>query len=288
MRWACGQINALALLFQGPLLASASGPPRLTALQEPSLVMSLPDPVLADPPHILVVDDDARIRDLLSRFLKAQGFLVTTAAQGQEAQARLGGVLFDLLIVDIMMPGLDGLGLTRWLRGQAGAQGAETPVLLLTARDAPEDRITGLEAGADDYLSKPFEPRELVLRVKAILKRVGTAPRRAEDKADPDQPLVLGPLRYAPLEGRLWSADTGEDLTLSATEAALLRALAARSPSVIDRVDLARLTGQGGNDRTIDVQITRLRRKVEPDPRNPRYIVTVRGAGYSLRPDPSS
>lgn len=251
--------------------------------------MTQPDLFPDDSAHILVVDDDARLRDLLSRYLRNQGYLVTTAADGAEAQRRLEGLLFDLMIVDIMMPGVDGLDLTRWVRADlpTGGLGRETPVLLLTARDAPEDRITGLEAGADDYLAKPFEPRELMLRVRAILRRTRgpRLPEPAPAREPEPETLTLGPLSYDPVAGRLWARDDGTDVSLSSTEAALLRALAQRAPTVIDRGELARLTHQNGNDRTIDVQITRLRRRIEPDPRNPRYILTVRGAGYSLRPD---
>ena len=226
--------------------------------------------------HLLVVDDDERIRGLLQKFLIRHGFLVTTARDAAQARRLLGGLEFDLLVLDVMMPGEDGIALTRDLRRRLS-----TPILLLTARGEAANRIEGLEAGADDYLVKPFEPKELLLRINAILRRV---PQVKPADTGPKS-LKLGAVRYDPDRGELWR---GTDLIrLTATEAQLMRIFAAAPGSAIPR---ARLVGdadgeQGGGDRAIDVQITRLRRKIEDDPRQPRYLQTVRGEGYMLQPD---
>ncbi|MDO5658270.1 MAG: response regulator [Paracoccus sp. (in: a-proteobacteria)] len=233
--------------------------------------------------HILVVDDDERIRALLRRFLMRNGYLVTTAADAAHARRLLRGLDFDLIVLDVMMPGEDGLSLTADLRKRL-----KTPVLLLTARGETGDRIAGLEAGADDYLPKPFEPRELLLRIAAILRRA-PAPEQAGPKY-----LSLGPLRYDAERGALWQGETL--LRLTGTEAVLLRRLAETAGQPVSRADLIEELGRapggsaGGDvaeqsERAIDVQITRLRRKIEPEPREPRYLQTVRGAGYMLVPD---
>ena len=228
--------------------------------------------------HLLIVDDDERIRDLLKRYLIKQGFMVTAARDAAQARRLLSGLAFDLMVLDVMMPGEDGVALTRWLRGELA-----TPVILLTARGEARDRITGFEAGADDYLSKPFEPRELVLRINAILRRT---PRPEADQTQ--QPvLMLGRLRYEIETGDL--RDGSDPVRLTQTESALMKVLAARHGQVVSRealVDqLGRERGLGAEvaqERAIDVQITRLRRKLEVDPRRPRYLQTVRGEGYML------
>ena len=228
--------------------------------------------------HLLIVDDDERIRDLLRRYLIKQGFIVSAARDASHARRLLAGLAFDLIILDVMMPGEDGLTLTRSLR-----QSLSTPIILLTARGETTDRIEGLEAGADDYIPKPFEPRELVLRINAVLRR---APRT---EAAPSQPqfLRLGRIRYEVETGDLRDGDHA--IRLTQTEAALMRIFASRPGQVISRealVDqLGRDKGQAvesGQERAIDVQITRLRRKIEADPRRPRYLQTVRGEGYML------
>jgi two-component system phosphate regulon response regulator OmpR len=221
-------------------------------------------------PHVLVVDDDARLRDLLRQFLGRNGFTVTTAADAVEARARLAAFAFDLAVIDVMMPGESGLELTRHLR----ATGA-LPVLLLTARAETSDRIAGLSAGADDYLVKPFEPDELLLRVRAILRRAPPPPAAAQ--------VAFGPFRFSPTREELLR--DGVPVRLTTAEAALLRVLAERADSAVSREDLVARARVDGGERTIDVQVTRLRRKIEEDPRNPRWLQTVRGAGYILRTD---
>jgi two-component system, OmpR family, phosphate regulon response regulator OmpR len=236
----------------------------------------------SDRPHLLIVDDDDRIRDLLKKYLLRQGFLVTAARDAGQARRLLAGLAFDLVVLDVMMPGEDGLALTRALRS-AGTGAAQLPVILLTARSEARDRITGLEAGADDYLAKPFEPRELVLRINAILRR---SPR-PDPPASVPAVLKLGRLRYDPVSGELHDG-TGP-LRLTQTEAALMRLLAAQPGQVVSRERLVewlgRDRGTGGEiaqERAVDVQITRLRRKLEPEPRRPRFLQTVRGEGYML------
>jgi two-component system phosphate regulon response regulator OmpR len=228
-----------------------------------------------DEAHILVVDDDARLRGLLSRYLAGEGFRVTTADNAADARAKLRAIHPDLMVLDVMMPGESGLDLTEALRDD---QGHELPVLLLTARGAPEDRIAGFEAGADDYLGKPFEPRELVLRIRAMLRR---APPPAPE--EPIGPLLLGALSFDRDRGEL----TGPDgiIRLTGGEAALLSALAARPNEVLSRDDIVAAIGMDeAGERAIDVQVTRLRRKLEADPREPRFLHTVRGRGYILKP----
>ena len=226
-----------------------------------------------DAPHILVVDDDERLRALLKRFLTDNGFLVTAAADAAEARGRMAGMLFDLLVLDVMMPGETGLDLCRALRRTSAV-----PILILTAMGEAEDRIAGLEHGADDYLAKPFEPRELLLRINSILRRVAPAQSAAEP-----QDLAFGAFRYDAAKEEL--TRDGEPLRLNAAERALLRVFAERPGTVISRDDLARRTGATANPRTVDVQITRLRKKIEPDTQAPLYLQTVRGQGYLLRTD---
>jgi two-component system phosphate regulon response regulator OmpR len=228
-----------------------------------------------DLPHILVVDDDTRLRELLRKYLSTNGFLVTTAADAADARAKLHSLAFDLIVLDIMMPGESGLELTESLR-----RDGDVPILLLTARGEPDDRIAGLEAGADDYMAKPFQPRELVLRMTSILRRQA---RPAPEPAA-SAPVRLGPLVYLPERDELRQGD--EVIRLTTAEASLLRVLAAAPGVTLGRDELVERSKVAGNARTIDVQVTRLRRKIEPDPHEPRYLQTVRGEGYVLRPDP--
>ena len=224
--------------------------------------------------HLLIVDDDDRIRDLLKEYLARAGFRVTAAAGGAPARRLLGAMDFDLAVFDVMMPGEDGFSLTRWLRDQKHPAG-RTPVLMLTAMGEAADRIEGLRLGADDYLAKPFEPEELLLRIEAIL-------RRAQDRPAPGGPLSLGRCSFDPDRGEL-TCD-GAPVRLTEAEVALLRLLA-RSPHVaVERLELARGAGDPSG-RAVDVQVTRLRRKIEADPKAPRYLQTVRGVGYLLAPD---
>ncbi|MEI6985724.1 MAG: response regulator [Rhodospirillaceae bacterium] len=223
-------------------------------------------------PHILVVDDDTRLRELLRKYLTDNGFIVATARDAADARAQLAGLSFDLIVLDVMMPGESGLALTAALR-----RTNEIPILLLTARGEPDDRIAGLEAGADDYLGKPFEPRELLLRINSILRRL-PAPA-----VEPARSLRLGRWTYHPDRDELRAGD--EVLRLTTAEAALMRALAAEPGLTLSREDLTERAGIDGNARSVDVQVTRLRRKIEDDPRQPRYLHTVRGEGYALRPD---
>jgi two-component system, OmpR family, phosphate regulon response regulator OmpR len=225
--------------------------------------------------HILVVDDDARLRALLSRYLAGEGFRVTTAETASDARDKLRFINPDMMVLDVMMPGESGLALTESLRRN---QGHEVPVLLLTARGSPEDRIAGFEAGADDYLGKPFDPRELVLRIRAMLRRA-TPPVLAA----PAGPVQLGPAEFDPERGELRSASG--TIRLTGGEAALLGALARKPNEVLSREEIVATLGMDeAGERAIDVQVTRLRRKIEADPREPRFLHTVRGRGYVLKP----
>ena len=218
-------------------------------------------------PHLLVVDDDRRIRDLLLRFLLAEGYRVTTAETAAEARAKLGGLSFDLLILDVMMPGETGFDLARAIRVSSSV-----PILMLTARDEAENRIKGLELGADDYLAKPFEPRELLLRIANILKRQLPASPPIESVRFGDFLVHIG-------RGEL---RRGEDIVhLTDREREMLCTLAARPGETVPRLALAG-NGHGVNERAVDVQINRLRRKIERDPANPLIVQTVRGIGYRL------
>ncbi len=225
-------------------------------------------------PLILVVDDDNRLRKLLQKYLTENGFRVFAAADTKEADEMMSWYAFDLLVVDVMMPEESGIEFTKRLRN--GGKGV--PVLILTAMGEAGDRIAGLESGADDYLPKPFEPRELLLRINGILRRVMSKPPEKQ-KAE----IKFGVHRYDLDEHALYREN--ERIRLPVAEAALLQLLAERAGQEISREDLARQTGNETNLRTIDVQITRLRRKIEPDAGTPRYIQTVRGKGYSLIPD---
>jgi two-component system phosphate regulon response regulator OmpR len=222
-------------------------------------------------PHLLVVDDDARLRVLLRRYLSESGFRVTTAADATEARGQLASFAFDLVVLDVMMPGESGLALTQALRAEG-----RLPVLLLTAMAEPEDRVNGLEQGADDYLSKPFEPRELVLRIRNLLQR-----RLVAD--GPAREIRFGGCRFDLARNELFRG--AEPVRLTAAETGLLTSLAQRPGEAISREELSMSAQFSGNVRNVDVQMTRLRRKIERDPRFPRYLQTVRGTGYVLKPD---
>jgi two-component system, OmpR family, phosphate regulon response regulator OmpR len=219
-------------------------------------------------PHLLIIDDDSRIRDLLSRYLGERGFRVTAASDAADARRRLAGLEFDLLIVDVMMPGETGLELTRSLR-----ETMNVPILMLTARAEIDARIEGLEFGADDYLAKPFEPRELLLRINNILKR----------GQPPATPLIEA-VRFGPYtfhRGRLELRKGSEVIHLTDREKQIMAIFAAAPGETVPRADLIAGGGPSG-ERTVDVQINRLRRKIEADPTNPLYLQTVRGIGYRL------
>ncbi len=229
---------------------------------------------LANDAHLLVVDDDDRIRHLLKQFLARAGFRITTAPDAAAAKRLLEMFDLDLLVLDVMMPGESGFDLMRWLRAQSGRKG-RTPVILLTARGESDDRIEGLSLGADDYLAKPFEPEELLLRIGAILRRTGA-------RAEQPRRLSLGRCSFDLERGELYrDADL---VRLTEAEAQLLRRLGREPFAAIERHLLASGGGDGAG-RAVDIQVTRLRRKIEADPKNPRYLQTVRGVGYMLAPD---
>ncbi len=230
---------------------------------------------MVDDCHILVVEDDPRLRERLARYLTGEGFRVTSAGDSAEARTQLRVINPDLMVLDVMMPGENGLDLTQALR----REGRETlPILLLTARGAPEDRIAGFEAGADDYLGKPFEPRELVLRIRAMLRR---APPAAVQT--PVGPVRIGGAEFDVERGEL--RDASGPIRLTGGEAALLTALARKCNEVLSREEIAEALGMDDSgERAIDVQVVRLRRKIEVDPREPRFLHTVRGRGYILKP----
>ncbi len=221
-------------------------------------------------PHILVVDDDDRLCALVSRYLNEHGFLSFTAPDAAAAKDILGVGVFDALVLDVMMPGQDGRDLTRELRLSHG----DIPIILLTAMGEADDRVAGLESGADDYLTKPFDPRELVLRLQSILRR--RPPQDGGRKI-----YTIGRWTYDPLVPEL--VDGAETVRLTDVEDTLLKTLAQRPDTILSRDDLAELCGVDAGERTIDVQVTRLRRKLEEDSKTPRYLQTVRGKGYLLR-----
>lgn len=224
-----------------------------------------------DAPHLLVVDDDTRIRDLLHRFLSEKGFRVSVAADAADARRKLQGLSFDLLVLDVMMPGESGLSLTQSLSDEK-----KVPIILLTARSEADSRIAGLEAGADDYLAKPFDPRELVLRINNILKR----------NTNPDAPkieqIMFGPYTFSLLRKELRKG--AEIIRLTDREQEIMLLFAGRAGDTIPRHELVGNDAEVG-ERTIDVQINRLRRKIEEDPANPVWLQTVRGIGYRLSMD---
>jgi two-component system phosphate regulon response regulator OmpR len=226
-----------------------------------------------DKPHILVVDDDTRLRELLKSFLSRNGFRVSTASHAAEARQRLGALDFDLIVLDVMMPGETGLEFAAELR-----RTDDVPILMLTAMGETKHRIAGLEKGVDDYLGKPFEPRELLLRIQNVLRR--NKPPVAETAGEPVRRVTFGPMQFDLELGEL--TQKGKRVPLTDAEAALLRALTARLGEVLSRETLSKSVGAAVNERAIDVQVTRLRRKIEPDPSFPRYLRTVRGQGYRL------
>jgi two-component system phosphate regulon response regulator OmpR len=226
--------------------------------------------VLQDP-HLLVVDDDERLRTLLQRYLTSNGFRVSAAADAADARALMKSMAFDLLILDVMMPGESGFDLTKSVRA-----GSSVPILMLTAKGEAEDRIKGLEQGADDYLAKPFEPRELLLRVSALLRRAAPPAQMALAE------VRMGDCVYDPERGQL--RRKGKPVHLTSSESALLQFFAANAGRSFSRADLCARLGVS-LERSIDVQVTRLRRKIEEDPKLPLYLQTVRGVGYVLVPD---
>jgi two-component system phosphate regulon response regulator OmpR len=230
--------------------------------------MTVPAILADDAPHLLIVDDDRRIRDLLSRFLAGEGYRVTTAETAAEARAKLTGLSFDLLILDVMMPGESGVELARSIRATSAV-----PILMLTARHETESRIEGLQAGADDYLAKPFEPRELSLRIASILKRAQPA------ASPPVESVRFGKFVFHLARGELRKGE--EIVRLTDREREMLRVLAATPGETVSRLALA---GNGGSvsERAVDVQVNRLRRKIERNPANPLIVQTVRGIGYRL------
>ncbi len=234
---------------------------------------------MSDEALILLVEDDARLRERLTRYLANEGFRVTAAENAADARVKLSFLDPDLMVLDVMMPGESGLALTASIREE---RGHDLPVLLLTARGGPEDRIAGFEAGADDYLGKPFEPRELLLRIRALLRRVAAPP--PETAAIPAQgPVRLGEAVFDLERGELRGIDG--IIRLTGGESALLTALARHPNEVLSREDIAAAVDMDDSgERAIDVQMTRLRRKIETDPREPRFLHTVRGRGYVLKP----
>ena len=228
----------------------------------------VPTPPADDAPHLLVVDDDRRIRDLLSRFLSTEGYRISTADSAAMARAKLASLSFDLLILDVMMPGETGFEFAKSIR-----QTSAVPILMLTARDAAASRITGLELGADDYVSKPFEPRELSLRIASILRRAKPAAAPAAES------LHFGAFVFHIGRAELRKGD--DVIRLTDREREMLTVLASTPGETVPRMALA---GSGGsvNERAVDVQVNRLRRKIENDPTNPLIVQTVRGIGYRL------
>ena len=220
--------------------------------------------------HLLIVDDDNRIRELIKDYLLDQSFYISTASSATEARIKIKNFNFNLIILDIMMPGEDGLSLTKSIR-----ENNEVPILLLTARGDPKDRILGFESGADDYLAKPFEPRELLLRVKSILKR--NRINQSKSKTS----ILMGNVSFDFHRGELLKDNKAVKIT--STELTLLKILASKKGKTVPRHKLSSETGV--SERSIDVQVTRLRKKIEIDPKNPRFLQTVWGSGYSLIPD---
>ncbi len=231
---------------------------------------SAQETITATSPHILVVDDDTRLRQLLRQFLMENGYRVTTAKNAQDASSHLKSLTFDLIVLDVMMPGQNGYDFAATLR-----ETSNVPILMLTAKGNTEDRIEGLERGVDDYLSKPFEPRELLLRI-------GTVVRRTRPPLEVGTEVKLGACRFNAERGELWRGD--RPIRLTSSEIALLRLLASQPGQPFSRIELSQRTG-AGLERSVDVQITRLRRKIEVDPKTPLYLQTVRGIGYMLVPD---
>ena len=234
-----------------------------------------------DQPQILVVDDDAGIRDLLCRYLTEQGFQVSAVADGVAMDAWLAGASPDLVILDLMLPGEDGLSLARRLRIDHGF-----PIIMISARGEEVDRIVGLEVGADDYLPKPFSPRELLARIRSVLRR-SNAP--AHEDAGSVAEFIFGPYRFSPGQRSLYRQD--QEISLSRAEYELLNVFVRHPGRVLSRdFIMERLGGEDRDpfDRSIDVRVTRLRHKIEEDPARPHFIRTVWGTGYQFNPDPGS
>ena len=232
------------------------------------------EPLPDDAPHVLIVDDDLKIRDMLARDLFGQGFRVTTASDAETAQASLRGLDFDIVLLDVMMPGKSGLELAREIKAVR-----DIPICMLTARAEPEQRIEGLEIGVEDYVPKPFEPRELLLRLRNILRRGQT---QQPSQQPPTDEIRMGPFVFHIARGEL--RNNNETVKLTERERDLLRQFAQKPGVPIQRYELA-TEDATGNDRAVDVQINRLRRKIESDPSNPVYLQTVRGKGYILYTD---
>lgn len=226
--------------------------------------------------HLLVVDDDTRLRELLQKYLSNEGFAVTVACDAASARETLFGNIFDLIILDVMMPGQNGFDFIKGLRNDASHPAKDVPVLLLTAMGESQERIAGLESGADDYLVKPFEPRELLLRIQSILKR-------ATQQLPASTKISLGSFKFDIERAALFRGNI--QIALTSAEASLLKTLALNAGHPLSRDELARLNGVELSPRTIDVQVTRLRRKIEPSLGQPQYIKTVRHKGYVLWPD---
>jgi two-component system phosphate regulon response regulator OmpR len=231
------------------------------------------EPLADDAPHVLVVDDDLKIRDLLARYLHSQGFRVTTAQDADTARSSMRGLSFDIILLDIMMPGTNGLELAREIK----AHNRDIPICMLTARAEPEQRIEGLEIGVEDYVPKPFEPRELLLRLRNILRRGQTPALPLSDE------IRMGTFVFHIGRGEL--KRDGETIKLTERERDLLRLFAQKRGTPIQRHELGVSDEPTGSERAIDVQINRLRRKIESDPSNPVYLQTVRGKGYILYTD---
>lgn len=237
-------------------------------------------------PHILIVDDDREIRDLLSRFLLKHGLRVSTAADGREMAAVLDDGAIDLIVLDLMLPGEDGLTLTRNLRANRSNQGRDIPIVMLTAMGEETDRIIGLEMGADDYLAKPFNPRELLARIKAVLRRSEALPAKTTVTEGEDGGLCFGGWTLN-IHSRVLTNPEGEGVTISGGEFELLQAFVTHPGRVLNRdqlLDMARGRDAQPFDRSVDVQVSRLRKKIEPDAKNPTLIKTVRGGGYIFTP----
>jgi two-component system phosphate regulon response regulator OmpR len=229
-------------------------------------------PITDEAPHLLIVDDDSRIRTLLNRFLSENGYRVSTAENAADARARLEGLVFDLIVLDVMMPGENGLEFAETVR-----RTSPVPILMLTARAEIDDRLAGLQTGVDDYLTKPFDPRELLLRISSILRRSAMSPP-PQLQAEPES-VRFGPFTFHLQRGELRNGE--EHIRVTEREREMLRVLAAGLGETLPREALAE-HGAASNERTIDVQINRLRRKIEADPGNPLFLQTVRGIGYKL------
>jgi len=237
-------------------------------------------------PHILIVDDDREIRDLLNRFLVKHGLRVSTAADGREMSVALESGAIDLIVLDLMLPGDDGLTLTRNLRAGGAAKGGAVPIIMLTAMGEETDRIVGLEMGADDYLAKPFNPRELLARIKAVLRRFETLPT-PHVNADSADSVCCFAGWVLNLSSQVLRNPDGDTVTISGGEFEFLRAFVTHPGRVLNRdqlLDLARGRDAQPFDRAVDVQVSRLRKKIEPDPKKPSFIKTVRGGGYMFTP----